>query len=220
MLNGVYLEGDAASFACGRVPLLLQPCPTCRHAINFTRGLQEIVPSAMLHSAGACSKAPAVYLTTKFPDGPCAGCPMERALAEPSAGLMFVGSRFYPTPESFTEEAARLGVSKRIKWPLPKFVQPGKTWVFLAHEKGHRAPCASCGVPPYVLEGVATGGQGCEACKGKGHTFTPAIFYAFVVKRVVKIVSDAMPEAYLEKIRAQGLEPVIVPDGDPDHRGR
>jgi hypothetical protein len=49
------------------------------------------------------------------------------------AGLMWVGSHVY-TPDTFTEEANQLGVSRRIS-AVPKGLSPGM-WVFLAHRKG------------------------------------------------------------------------------------
>jgi hypothetical protein len=49
-------------------------------------------------------------------------------------GLMWVGEKFYPTPDHFMNEAARMGISKRIPM-VPKEFEMGKDWILLAHRK-------------------------------------------------------------------------------------
>lgn len=48
--------------------------------------------------------------------------------------VAWVGTKNYPTPEAFIEEALAMGVSKRFGGGLPAGIIPNKTKVFLAHE--------------------------------------------------------------------------------------
>jgi len=48
--------------------------------------------------------------------------------------LIFIGSNFYPTPQDFIDEAARLGISRRMpSHQVPVGLVTGKSRVFLAH---------------------------------------------------------------------------------------
>lgn len=54
---------------------------------------------------------------------------------EPQDYLMWVGSVYYPTVDSYISEAKRLGPCKRLG-RLPLGLVPGKSRVFLAHDDG------------------------------------------------------------------------------------
>jgi hypothetical protein len=208
-IGGTYLEAPAGGFGCGRMPLVVQACPLCEHRPPFTRGIQRITPKILLAAAPECR------FTLK--DLTCTECPLGRAMAAESAGLMWVGDRFY-TPDTFLVEARELGVSKRVP-SVPRWLVPGKTWVFLAHMKAGSGRCRRC------TDGRVQGqpGEGlvhCVACDGTGTARVPAVFTAFVPTRVVRIVPDDMPEESREALRKQGFTPVAVPAGDPDHKGR
>jgi hypothetical protein len=219
-IGGTYLEAPAGGFACGRMPLLLHSCPLCDYRPPFTRGVQRIHPKALLVSAPTCRR----WVTTSesgcrqvVDATACSGCPLSRALESEVAGLMWVGDRFY-TPETFTEEARELGISKRIP-NVPKWLKPGKTWIFLAHQRAATDRCQRC------VDGKSEGLPGtglvvCEDCGGSGRVPSTAVFTAFVPSRVVRIVGDDMPEEGRQKLRDQGLEPVVVPHDDPDHRAK
>jgi hypothetical protein len=138
---------------------------------------------------------------------------------------MWVGRRYY-TPQSFTQECIEMGPSKRVPWPLPRWFELGKTWVFLAHEDAAQEPCEACGdggrqvkqtVGELSLEVTVT--QTCETCGGRGVVPAPAVFYVFKPVRVVRIIPDTMPEEEREALRRQGLTLVEVPANDPDHSG-
>lgn len=49
--------------------------------------------------------------------------------------IMWVGSKFYPTIDSYITEAMNLGCAKRIA-NLPDDIVPGKSRCFLAHDEG------------------------------------------------------------------------------------
>lgn len=209
--GGTYLESDPGGFACGRLPIPLIPCPLCDQRPRFTRGLQRVTPKNLLHSAPPC----------KSPDAParCVVCPYGRIEQAETAGLLWVGARFY-TPEKFTEEAAELGASRRVPWPLPKWFEVGKTWIFCAHEEAIKDQCPSCEGRGFIRVGEDRLPSKCEMCDETGEIKTPGIFTAFRPQRVVRIVRDDMDEAEKEKLREQGLTLVEVPSDDPDHAPR
>jgi hypothetical protein len=47
----------------------------------------------------------------------------------------------------------------------------------------------------------------------------PAAFYAFQVQRIEKVITEteAADELEMQRLRARGISPFIVPDDDPDH---
>jgi hypothetical protein len=87
--------------------------------------------------------------------------------------LQWVGIRYYPTPESFIEEAKEYGVSKRLSnFNVAKSIAIPGTVVFLAHSSGLSRMCLACsrlvvcptcsGAPPVTPDCV------CGRCKGLG----------------------------------------------------
>jgi len=109
---------------------------------------------------------------------------------------MWVGENFYKTPESFVLEARKMGICKAIP-TIPSRLKLGKSWIVLAHRKV---------VFPIHKEGRV------ESQK------LPGIFYAFRPTRIEMLIwkSQATKE-YLEKLRKQGITPVVVPDEDKVH---
>lgn len=70
----------------------------------------------------------------------------------------------------------------------------GETWVYLSHRKGITI---ENGEPKYK----------------------PAVLYAFRPKRVEKLILERdATERELNRLKARGITPVIIPDGDKDHR--
>lgn len=107
-------------------------------------------------------------------------------------GLMWVGKKYY-TPHSFVREARKVEVSKRIG-DIPKWLKLGKTWVLLIHPQA-----------PVMQHGLAADHK-------------PAVFYAFIPQRIEILVwKSKATKRRLNKLKKQGLTPIIVPDGDKDH---
>lgn len=103
-------------------------------------------------------------------------------------GLMWVGEKFY-TPETFMFESNQMGISKRIP-AIPREFKVGETWVLLAHKK------------------VKVNGEK-----------APAIFSAFQPSRIEKLITKSQAtKKTLKKLEKQGITPVVVPDGDKDHK--
>jgi hypothetical protein len=213
-IGATYLECDARAFACGVLPFELAPCPLCDHRPPFTRGIQRITPRNILHQAKPCSAPPSH----------CEACPAGKAMEAETAGLMWIGDRFYTVTE-FNEEANRLGISKRVP-AIPQWLEIGKTWIFLAYGKVFSESCARCRGAGKMLV-VQTAAESafleeCEYCEN-GRVHRPGVFRAFIPQRLVRIIPDTMPEAERATLRKQGLTLVEVPHDDPDHqptRGR
>jgi len=110
---------------------------------------------------------------------------------------MWVGTKFY-TPESFTHEAVKLGISKRIS-AVPRGLELGKTWVLIGQRQA-------------------------ALVENKGSLFktkpAPGIFYAFIPRRIEKIITDeqAKDDELVEALHKRGITPVVVPSNDPDHQ--
>ena len=117
--------------------------------------------------------------------------------------MMWVGGEY--TASSFIEEAGRLGVSKRIP-AIPKDLKVGEHWIYLAR-------LGLVGDSRYrSLDGIDGPPE-----KAKG----PGIFYAFKPQKLVKVITQSQADAGdADKLREQGITPLVVPDDDLDHRPR
>lgn len=200
--GGAYLVSEGLGEPCERLPIPLDCCPTCGQGIKQTRSAQWVKTDAIFAGAKACAFRP-----DHCPR--CAICQpvlMERhADPKDKVLLMWVGEKYYPTTESWTAEAARMGVSKRIS-AIPKGLVLGKTWILVAHPKA---------IAKTVEKPAAAG-------ELHGHDeieYSPGIFHAFVPKRVELIVTPSMKEEdWVKKlVEKQGVTLVEVPEDDPDH---
>lgn len=161
------------------------------------------MPANVLHAAEDCSE----------PEVRCAHCPLNKAMANEEAALVWVGNKYY-SPQEFLDEAAQLGPSKRIS-EAPKWLKLGATWVFCAHEQVFSGPCPVCNGHG---DDALTLRPDCETCDGERTVWEPGIFYAFVPTALEKVVSDKTSQKSLDDLRKQGITPVLVPYNDPDHR--
>ncbi len=188
VVGGLYLVGSFGSVACDRLPIPVGSCPICGMGIHFTRALTRINPYRLWGNHSDCDE-----------DFACVCC-------RPPTGqhfLMMVGEKFY-SPDSFTEEAKRLGVSKRVpttatkKIPTgPKGLKLGSTVVYLAHSHAVRLPD-----DPITQEPV----------------FQMGVFSAFKPQRLEYLMwkSEATPERVAEYAK-HGVTVIPILDGDPDH---
>jgi len=121
-----------------------------------------------------------------------------------SAWLMWVGSDY--TTRSFVEEAHRLGVSKRIPH-RPEKLAVGD-WVFLGRK--HLIPKTGQFTLFDEIEGK-------EQTRG----YLPGVFLAFRVHAVEKIITQSQADdGEVERLAAQDIVAVVVPNDDPDHAPR
>lgn len=200
-VGGLYLVSGNLGAPCCKMPILLHVCPTCNGGIKQSRGWQWIDPRPWI--AGDCLATPAEPFNTilnAFSGGPlCVLNPANADRLGERVGLIWIGTQFYPNPNSFQVEAAELGVSRRIH-TIPRGFEVGKTWVFLAH--------------PKVKENPPTK-------PGDDVTWTPGVFRIFKPERIEKIITESQSQDKDEmaKLAKAKITPVIVPDDDKDHQG-
>src|SRR5262245_27750873 len=103
--GGLYLVSSGEGVACCKLPIALTCCPTCSAGIKFCRGWTWI-DADRIFPATECTSSGKAFCRLACP-------PFGRW------GLLWVGAQFYKTPADFTDEAARLGISRRIS-TLPK----------------------------------------------------------------------------------------------------
>ena len=121
--------GEGKGVACGKLPLPIGICPTCGHGVKVSRGFTWIDPAELFGDVecghnGIKNCNHLCHLSTYG------------VHKMHNAGMIWVGERYYNTPESFNLEAMTQGVSRRIN-SIPHQFELGKTWIFLAHRKGH-----------------------------------------------------------------------------------
>lgn len=181
--GGLYLVAPALSENCSRLPFATHSCPTCGAGIHPARGWTWIVP---LHLIGFEAHAPSRH-SIRCPIGMPGMDPGQQGIR---AGLLWIGEQFYPTPASFLEEAARMGVSRRIS-KVPREWKPG-TYVFLAHRKAINPGRPNLGDELHLEPGIVS------------------VFRPTAIEYVVKGDETEEELAALEK---RGIEPVkVIPD--------
>jgi len=184
-VGGLYLCGEGATMACDRLPYELEVCPVCGSGIKFTRGFTWIDWNkyAGLHKERCV-------------------CPNTCPICVPDPlhpyGLLWVGEQFY-TPEEFTLEALKMGVSRRIA-AVPRNFKLGETWILFAHIK-------ACGTR---LEDQNDGTQ-----KRVG---VPGVFYGHRPTSIEQLIWESeATEEKLSELNKKHITPIIIPDGDVDH---
>ncbi|MBA7567811.1 hypothetical protein ES708_09529 [subsurface metagenome] len=202
-INALYLCGEYICHEpCDRMPFPLTTCPVCGQGIKVSRGFTQVNPYQLWGIHENCNDA----------FRPCFLCDPQ----DKPAYIMLVGEKYY-TPESFLEEAHRMGISKRIPF-IPKELELGTTLIYLAHLKACEVKVAAAVQQAMsILEGSES--QQPKLVETDRVEKKLGIFAAFIPKRVEKLIwkSDATPEE-LEKLERRGISPVIIPDGDKDHQ--
>ena len=119
--GGAYLRFDGELSDCGMFPVYLTSCPCCGEGIKPSRSPRWI-------------KAELIQRECSTPG--CQGCAPAKLPPEEKVLLIFIGTSHYPTPEAFMQEAARLGISRRLTNGVPRDFVIGETWVVLAMKVG------------------------------------------------------------------------------------
>lgn len=174
--GGLYLVSSGPALYCGKLPIELTVCPCCSRGIKPSRGWTWIDATRIF--AGVECKAPK-----------CVGCPMAKGLGR--AGLLWVGTCYYPSPQRWTEEALAWGVSRRIP-AVPNDFKLGETWVLVAHRQ---AITRFDGQNSMVEQKVAW-------------KQSAGIFHAFKPTAVEYVVTGGESEENLAKLAARGITPV------------
>lgn len=153
----------------------LESCPCCDQGIKPCRGWIWIGANQLLARV-PCQSDSCDGKQCLFFDLP------------PRAGLLWVGSKFYSTPDAFTREAAAQGISRRIA-QIPNDFKVGETLVFLAHRE-------------------------VEFCWGQDPY--PGIFAAFIPSAIEYILRGDETQAELERLMKQGCTLVGIERRHPD----
>ena len=199
--GGTYLVTDEGKLLqpCGRLPLVLDICPTCGQGIKFSRSPGWVDP-ALLFEGNECrmkrkSLRSHSEILQKIFGGPFGAktsasclCPLDDPSSLGRSLLMWVGEKFYPSPMDWLQESQRQGISRRIA-SVPRGFIPGETWILVAHKKVN-------------IEG--------------GQKPQPAVFHLFRPDRIEYVVSGQESEEELAKIEKRGISLVKVIPVDSD----
>lgn len=161
---------------CGKLPLPLDHCPCCGAGVKFARGWTWINGKLLFKDKECPFPRPLRHERCILDDPP------------EKMGLIWIGEKFYKTPEDWMEEGRDMGVSRRIK-NIPKGFVLGETWVAVAH-----------------IEAIP-GGETWEGKKEKGK---PAIFQVFKPSVIEYIVKGTETEEELTKLEERGISLVKV----------
>ena len=206
-VGGLYMVGGGVGIPCDRLPFELTVCSCCGQGIKQARGWTWVDVAKLfqgMHVFENTLSAP--HEVEKIPCGCAHGfCPLcNRPETMGKAGLLWIGEKFYKTPDLFVKEGVDLGFSRRIK-AVPQGFKVGETWVLLAHSKSIRT------LTPAVAE------FGNAAAKEE---FKPGIFCVWLPQRLEKIVLESTRGTEeIDALEKRGITPVFVPDGDKDHQG-
>ncbi len=202
-IGGIYLVGGGPAVECDFLPYELTTCQHCGAGIKPSRGFTW-------------------FRRSFFPDVSCgrtcegrAGTPARRAFACPLDvapdtlfGLLWIGERFYPTPQDFMREAGEQGISRRIA-QIPKNLVIGDTWIFLAHRRAVL-------IDPPTPRGDDTP----DTIGGGSYRIAPAIFSMFRPTAIEKILTREMAtDAELQTCERRGITPVVVDDRERHRTG-
>ena len=170
--GGTYLFCDLQNVApCPSLPIKLPDrCPTCGEELEQFRGIKVVNPQKYF--------VVPQKVITKCPGGTCLAC------YPPEIGaVMWVGKKYY-SAASFTSEALRMGISKRIA-KIPKGLKVSDP-IYFVHPEAF---------PP-------------EAGKVRGE---PGIFLAARVSAYHRIIDETQEkdEAFIKELEGLGITPVI-----------
>lgn len=179
--GGLYLVTSGLGRVCGALPIELTVCPTCHHGIKPSRGWTWINIATLVEQRG-CDRQ------EKEGEEGCGDCPIADAKIQ-MAGLLWVGEKFYSTPDEFSKEAARMGISRRISM-VPRGFRVGETWVALAHRKAF----------PTTF----------DLKPGEEIEWHSAIFHLFRPARIEYVVKGDETDEELESLEKRGISLVRV----------
>ena len=176
--GSLYLVSGQPAKACGKLPFELTVCKCFGQGIKPTRGFAWI--EATLIEDAECSLGEAM----------CDCSLREEPWSlnhEDKLGIMWVGSKFYKTPELFTKEALHMGISKKIS-QIPRDLKIGETWILLGHRQAVR----------------------------KGGELVPGVFQAFRPTAIEYIVTGDETDEELERLEKRGFTLVdVIPESKP-----
>ena len=206
-VGGLYLVGSGIGVPCDRLPFALTVCTCCgqgvKQALGFTWiDVAKFFNGPHLLPVGIGSVAPPEKLWNCYCNGSkCPLCFHPETLGK--AGLLWIGEKFYKTPDLFVKEGINLGFSRRIK-AIPHGFKVGETWIMLAHSKTIS-----------VTETIQTADGSQDVT-----SFKPGIFYVWLPQRLERIRTESERDSKdVQADAKRGIQAVYVPDDDADHQG-
>ena len=199
--GGLYLVSDGLTEPCPLLPVEMTVCATCGQGIRPARGYTwvdggKVVPP-QIHGG--------TQHTAVCPFGP--GGTKEQIIDGDyqsrlgRCGLIWIGEAFYPTADSFMDEANRMGVSRRIT-AVPRDFVVGETWVLLGHRKAIERVCPECGDDARDEE--------CPVCSDTRKVHRPGIVTAFRPSAIEYVVKGDETDEEIETMERRGLTCVRV----------
>jgi len=197
--GGLYIVTEPGHMApCGKLPIVFEHCPCCGSGIYPTRSYQHIDLDRFLEGK-VCDRVDQGVARVD----PCIGCPLHTNIGK--VYLLWIGEKFYPTPDGWMEEARRLGVSRRMH-QIPRGLKLGESWIAVAHRKAVRQPCPECGKDGFQLAAE----QDCGTCDGTGLIDKSAIFHLFQPTAIEYICKGTETEQELDALVKRGIKPIRV----------
>lgn len=228
--GGFYFVTDPYGMApCGKLPIPADVCPTCSQGLKFARGFSWIDGKRWTAGLVCRSGGPATFrelgdnLAADL--GDCPGCPLGTTEGQPNVdlsrvGLVWIGEKFYPTPQDWIAETKKMGISRRLNH-VPRDFEVGKDWVFVAHMKVIREDCSNPDCQDGKID-LPTKKRlvNCPTCKGKKEVWKPAIFHLFKPQALEYVVGEKDSVDKLERLEKKGVKLVKVirdvdAQGDP-----
>lgn len=218
-VGGTYLVSEGHSVPCDRLPIKLDVCPVCSHGFKQSRGWTWVNLFGLVggnHTLGpVAGEADAPCPCFKY----CPLCHNVKAIGK--AGLLWIGEKFYKTPDEFMREGRDMGFSRRVH-AIPRGFKVGETWVLLAHPKT---------VPGTEIDQEILASYGSNVAEGSmteeeavrlatKDVLLPGIFTLWMPTRIEKIVLESQRDSEeVKELIEKGITPVFVPDDDKDHQG-
>lgn len=243
--GAVYLRADLSTF--GTLPAFVRIQPPIPHQEPHFRGIQYVNGLALDHVLGWSvidlnRETPPRFRLDPDADGlnltkRLSGEWFQRGQLHAEGGhpenfgaispawtfdiLDWVGESYYPTPESFIEEAHAHGVNRRLpKGTFPKVVA-GQTRSWFVHPRAitlYKADCPTCGTTHARWVPVGDGGFRCPGCnlewsKGWSQAETASrpgvIGYSYLTRTIYTAPpGEAVPETMKAKAAA-GLVDIV-----------
>jgi len=181
------IEKGGLTHHCDRLPIELEPCPTCGSVPHFSRGITKVDPYQLwgVHSSCDCKD----FCPLCFPQTDSRSAP---------SFLMWVGEKYY-TVDSFLEEGDELGVSKAIPF-VPKDFVLGQSFVYLARRN-------------YVdkVEGYNPDPKKVKKVDGIFAAYRPTKIQYVITE------TESEDKELIKDLKEKGITPLIVPDDDEAH---
>jgi len=172
--GGIYLIGGAGPAAlCCKLPYPLTVCPYCGEGIKQIRSFRWITSDLF---SDFCPFGPGACVLAKRSE---------------RMGLLWVGKQFYKSVEEHNREEDILGISRHIP-TIPYDLEPGKTWIALAHPRALNSYDESTG----QIE------------------FFPGVFRVFLLSAIEYVVKGDETEEELKRMQNRGTDLInVIPEG-------